>query len=155
MEMKRAKVTRSFSVILYSVILWVQLSCVSSPVLPRIETYKAPAFPKSDALDMEAYDLRLKDHDPIPPTLADVLVCDVWQRVTMDLKLRQSPKEASEDTIRRGINVYLERDWRQIAGYRPWTHWNFIRGLNESQRALLAKEITAHIKEHGVRDVRD
>lgn len=57
--------------------------------------------------------------------------------------------------IRRGVNVYLERDWNDLAGYRPWTHWNFIRQLKPPQRDELVKEITGYIKTNGVRDVED
>jgi len=123
------------------------------PVLSRIETYKAPPYPKNASADREPYDSRIRDRNPVPATLPDVLVCDIWQRITKDLKLNVSPKEVSEETISQAINIYLKRDWRSLAGYRPWTHWNFIRGLDAAQRDQLAKEITEYIEKNGVRDV--
>lgn len=128
-------------------------STSTAPVLPTIEKYKAPPYPKSGFLAGETYDYRRKDGSPLPPTLTDTLVCDVWQRVTMDLKLTITPKEASEEIILKAFNVYLQRKWDDIAGYRPWTHWNFIRGLKAPQRNVLAKEIVAYISQNGVRDV--
>ena len=128
-------------------------SPATAPVLPRIEKYKAPPYPKSAYLQGETYDYRIKTGSPLPPTLTDILICDVWQRVTMDLKLTISPKEVSETVIKQALEVYLHRDWNDIAGYRPWTHSHFIRGLKDAQRDLLAKEIVAYINEKGVRDV--
>ncbi|MFL6274197.1 MAG: hypothetical protein ACJ74G_03225 [Blastocatellia bacterium] len=123
------------------------------PVLSRIETYKAPPYPKNASDDREPYDYRIRDRNPVPATLPDVLVCDIWQRITKDLKLKVSPKEVSEERISQAMNIYLTRNWRSLAGYRPWTHWNFIRGLNVAEREALAKEITEYIKKNGVRDV--
>ena len=120
------------------------------PVLSRIETYKAPPYPKDASSGQEAYDVRIRDRDPVPPTLPDVLVCDVWQRVKMDLKR----KLVSAETIGQAMQIYLTRDWRAIAGYRPWTHWNFIRGLDAAQRDQLAKEILEYVGKNGVRDVK-
>lgn len=125
------------------------------PVLSRIEKYKAPAFPRSGGMiDRETYDYRIRSREPVPATLTDVLVCDIWQRMTMDLKLSPNPKAVSEETVRRAMNVYLTKRWNDIAGYRPWTHSNFIRGLNESERQALAKDVARYIAENGVRDVK-
>jgi len=89
----------------------------------------------------------------VPATLTDTLICDVWQRVTMDLKLKVTPKEVTEETIKQALNVYLTKRWDDIAGYRPWTHWNFVRGLKPPQRDQLAREIVEYIAKTGVRDV--
>ncbi|HKQ06982.1 MAG TPA: hypothetical protein VJ464_17765 [Blastocatellia bacterium] len=124
------------------------------PVLSRIGTYKAPPYPKNAYTDRETYDYRIHYKAPVPATLPDVLVCDIWQRITQDLKLNVSPKDVSEATISEAMNIYLKRDWRPIAGYRPWTHWNFIRGLDAAEREALAKEITEYIEKNGVRDVK-
>jgi len=125
----------------------------SYPVLRRIEKYKAPPYPRSGFLDRETYGFRRKTGEPVPATLTDVLICDVWQRVTMDLKLSLDPSAVSEETINQAMQVYLSRRWEDIAGYRPWTHWNFIRGLRPAQRERLAKEIVDYIRKNGIRDV--
>ena len=121
-------------------------------VLPLIEKYKAPPYPRDQYLDRETYDYRISSHRAVPETLTDVFICDVWQRVDMDLKFKVSPQDVSEDLIKQALNVYLEKKYEDIAGYRPWTHWNFIRGLKQSQRDVLAKEIADYIKKNGVRD---
>jgi hypothetical protein len=128
-------------------------SASSYQVLPLIEKYQAPPYPRDAFLDRETYGYRIKSGRPVPATLTDVLICDVWQRVTMDLKLKVTAKEVSEETIKQAMNVYLTRRWEDIAGYRPWTHWNFIRGLKEPQRDQLAKEIAEYIEKNGIRDV--
>lgn len=125
----------------------------STVVLSRIEKYKAPPYPVSRFLKQETYDYRRKSGRPVPATLTDILICDIWQRVTMDLKLEVNPRAISEETIQQAMKVYLTRRWDDIAGYRPWTHWNFIRELQEPERERLAKEIAEYIHKNGIRDV--
>lgn len=121
-------------------------------VLPLIEKYKAPSYPRTQYLDRETYDYRISSHRPVPETLTDVFICDVWQRVEMDLKLKISPQEVSEDVIKQSFDIYLQKKYEDIAGYRPWTHWNFIRSLKPSQRGALVVEVTEYIRKNGVRD---
>lgn len=135
-----------------------QKSSAQSPaqttaVLPRIEKYKAPPYPKSAFLDRETYDYRLASKAPVPATLTDVFICDIWQRLTLDLKLKVKAEDASEALIKQAMQIYLERRADDIAGYRPWTHWHFIRHLTPPQRDLLAQEVVAYIKQNGVKDV--
>lgn len=127
-------------------------SAPAGEVLSRIEKYKAPRYPVTSYLDRETYDYRISSHRPVPETLTDVFICDVWQRVDMDLKSKVTPQEVSEDLIKQALNVYMEKKYEDIAGYRPWTHWNFIRGLKPSERDVLAREIADYIKKNGVRD---
>lgn len=125
---------------------------VTGQVLPLIEKYKAPRYPKTVYLDRETYDYRVSSNRPVPATLTDVFICDIWQRVDMDLKSKTAPENVSEDLIKQAVDVYLEKNYEDIAGYRPWTHWNFIRSLRRSQRDALVREITEYIKANGVRD---
>lgn len=127
-------------------------SSSSSKVLPLIEKYKAPPYPKDQYLDRETYDYRIGSHRPVPDTLTDVFICDVWQRVDMDLKSKITPEEVYEGIIKQALDVYLQKKYEDIAGYRPWTHWNFIRSRTQSQRDTLVTEITDYIKRNGVRD---
>lgn len=125
----------------------------SDPVLPLIEKYKAPPYPKSAYVTHETYDFRIKSRRPVPPTLTDVFVCDVWQRITLDLKSPIKPQEVSEALVKQAFSIYADRHWQDIAGYRPWTHWNFIRGLKEPQRNTLVTELVVYIKTKGIKDV--
>jgi hypothetical protein len=130
-------------------------SKLQGPILPLIEKYKAPPYPKSAFLDRETYDYRIRHRRPVPATLTDVFICDIWQRVTLNLNLRLEPSEITEEVVKQALAIYMERNWNDIAGYRPWTHWNFIRRLKEPQRDSLAREIAEYIKKNGVRDVKD
>nr|AIA13734.1 Unknown Function [uncultured bacterium] len=124
-------------------------------ILPLIEKYKAPPYPKSLYLTGETYDYRIKSGRPLPATRTDTFVCDIWQRITMDLKLATTPEQVSEEVIKQAMNIYSTRKWEDIAGYRPWTHWNFIKSLKEPQRDSLAKELVEYISTNGVRDVKE
>lgn len=130
-------------------------SGASGRVLPLIEKYKAPSYPKTLFLDRETYDYRIRHRRPVPATRTDVFICDIWQRITVDLNLTLDPDEASDEAVRQALGIYLERNWNDIAGYRPWTHWNFIRRLKEPQRNSLAMEVAAYIRKNGVRDVKE
>jgi hypothetical protein len=153
----------SIAAMTLSLFAWVSLGQVSPPVkseppgrvLSLIEKYKAPPYPQSSFLDRETYDYRISNRRPVPATLTDVFICDIWQRITLDLKLTLDPDDTSDEVVKQALGIYLERDWSNIAGYRPWTHWNFIRRLKESQRDLLAGEIAEYIRKKGVRDVKD
>ena len=161
--MKKPNLIQLFAIAAFSALLSTSLVFAGSRshrkpqltngVLPRIAKYKAPPFPKSLYIDRETYDYRVQSHTPVPATPTDVFICDIWQRVTMDLKLTMKPEEVTEEVIEQAMGIYLKRDHSQIAGYRPWTYWNFIRKLNEPQRKTLAGEIVAYIKKNGVRDV--
>ena len=72
----------------------------------------------------------------------------------MDLNLQGITKNhVSEDNVKQALNVYVERDWNNIAGYRPWTHLNFVRSLSPQDREILAKEVVKYMEANGVRDL--
>ncbi len=128
-------------------------AAATNPVLPQIEKFKAPPYPKSLYVQKETYDYRIASNRPVPATLTDTFICDIWQRITMDLKLTITRQETTDAIVQQAMQIYLNRKWEDIAGYRPWTHANFIRKLTAANRAQLAKEVAAYILEHGVRDV--
>ena len=138
-----------------TIVVSVAISCKmfgggTSGILPTIETYKAPAIPK----DKETYDHRKSGNKPVPPTLTDTFICDIWQRMNMDLNLQGITKNhVSEDNVKQALNVYVERDWNNIAGYRPWTHLNFVRSLSPQDREILAKEVVKYMEANGVKDL--
>ena len=120
----------------------------SRSVLQTIETYKAPSSP-----DKETYDYRKLGGKPNPPTLTDAFIVDLWQRMSMDLKLQGITKNrVSEENVKQALNIYMERDWEKIAGYRPWTHWNFVRSLSPQDREALAKEVVRYMASNGVKE---
>jgi hypothetical protein len=128
----------------------------SASILRRLETYKAPPYPKErygGLLEYETYDYRLRSGTPVPPTLTDTLVCDFWIVLRKNFKLNPAPSEATEDQMFQVIEFYRSEDFSKAPGYRPWTHWNFIRGLDEAERQRLVKDILFYIRAKGVRDV--
>ena len=124
----------------------------SGEILHLIEKYKAPPYPKDAYITKETYDYRIRDKRTIPPTLTDTFIADIWQRITLDLKLKIEPENVTEDNVKQAMAIYLTKRWEDIAGYRPWTHYNFIKSLKESQRAQLIKEAVDYIKKNGVKD---
>ncbi len=124
----------------------------STEILPLVAKYKAPPYPRSAYITQETYDYRIRDKRTIPPTLVDTFICDIWQRIEMDLKLKIEPENVTEENVKQAIGIYLTKDWNDIAGYRPWTHYNFIKSLKETQREQLIKEVMAYIKKNGVKD---
>lgn len=123
----------------------------SYPILTTITKFKAPPYP--DPHERETYDYRIKYKKPIPPTLLDVMVCDVWAQFENPLNIKVEPKTATPANIKQSLNVYLTHKWDDIIGYRPWTHQQFIRGLKPAQRDQLAKEIVDYAAKNGVKEV--
>ena len=65
--------------------------------MKRIKTYQAPPCP-SDL--KETYEYRISSNEPVPPTLTDTYMCDMYQRITMDLKITSiTPSQVSEENI--------------------------------------------------------
>jgi hypothetical protein len=125
-------------------------------ILPQIESYRAPSFPRQGDRDRETYDYRIKVGTYVPPTLTDVFIADLWTIMTVKLNLKAlSPRRVLADEVDQALKVYQENDWKNIPGLRPWTHWNFVRCLSIEQRASLAKEAAKYVADNGVKDVLD
>ncbi len=127
------------------------LSQSNFSVLQRIETYQAPPFPRSQYTDRETYDYRIRSGMSVPSSLSATLVADLWLIMTGYLELTGlSPTRVREDQVASAINFYLTRNWTNIAGYRPWTHWNFMYSLSAQNRAILARDVAEYIQVYGV-----
>jgi len=124
-------------------------------ILSAIETYKAPDFPELEFVDRETYDYRTSTNYPVPPTLTDTFVCDIWLLVPRNFKMNDSiPSSIDEKIILNVFDIYTNKKWTKIPGFRPWTHWNFIHTLNDSQKKTLAVEVADYIKKNGVSNIR-
>ena len=100
----------------------------------------------------ETYDVRIILKDRVPPSMMDVFVCDLWTLMTVDLRLvAKRPTELTPDNVRKAVGIYELTDWRKIRGYRSWTHWNFVNGLNSEEREILASEAYAYMLAYGIR----
>ena len=134
-------------------LLMLVAACSEGPILPRIETYKAPPIPSGDNYIKERYDYRKITGVKNPPTLTDTFICDLWKRMDTDLKLKDiAANRVSEKDVRAAIDMYAVKDSRLIVGYRSWTHTNFIKGLSKSEREKLAVEVATYMKKNGVRE---
>jgi hypothetical protein len=127
----------------------------NTKVLKMIETYICEPYPIDKNTKMEPYDYRILDRpitDPVPPTLVDTFICDVWQRIKMDLGFNIPHTDLHLRLIIDAIDIYNKNDWQKIAGYRPWTHWNFVKSLSHGDKNILANEILNYIIRFGIRD---
>ena len=118
--------------------------------LKDIAIYQAPPYPEDASSNLETYNFRISKEMDVPPTLIDTFICDIWTNLKYGLNVKAKPSTIDEETINTVINFYLNNKWTQLFGYRPWTHWNYIRVLSSTQRDQLVKEIAAFIKQNGV-----
>lgn len=141
----------------YSLVLlllvFITIGMDSGSVLYKIENYEAPPFPKDfDAhQDRESYDYRIKYKYPVPSTRVETFICDIWIIADQELKLRNIDKTyIPNNAVKLVIKYYLTCNWTQTPGFRPWTHWNFVRGLNKNQRERLVSDVVNYISKNGV-----
>jgi hypothetical protein len=60
-----------------------------------------------------------------------------------------SKKSLPSAAAKKLMDVYLNKDYNSIPGYRPWNHCSFVRSLTDSQRDQLAAELQGFIAEYG------
>jgi hypothetical protein len=63
-----------------------------------------------------------------------------------------TPKKVRLAHVLRALSEYTQEKWQKIGGYRPWTHWSFVRSLHDKEVPVLARELTKHIQEKGITD---
>jgi hypothetical protein len=120
-------------------------------IIDRIDTFKI-----ADGKGMEwdvAYKHRKDDGSPLPPDLKAVFVSDIWTTLTMGSQLTAEDVDTAKVTkeiILQGLNYYKKNEFEQMYGFRPWTHWNFIRALNDQELKQLSGELMAFVKKYGV-----
>ena len=117
----------------------------SQSVLNRIETFK-PAEQKK-----ETYDYNLADNNPLPKSMADVLVYDIWMTMTRKIQVQGvNQSNLTISNVLEVLNYYKNNASSNLIGFRPYTNSSFIKSLNNDEINELAKEIVVHIKERGV-----
>ena len=116
-------------------------------ILSRLENYDAPRLPTDTGSTREPYDARMPRVDRVPATLIDTFVCDLVMAMVKTLDLRGvSIGGLREDHVKRALQIYLEREWTKVSGYRPWTHWNFVKGLADRDREQLVREVATYTR---------
>lgn len=125
----------------------------SNSLLAKIEVYKAPQFAHPE--EHETYDNRIHGAGLVPPTLMDVFIVDISIMANKFFEIRpEDNAHINEELFYKVIDKYYSSGWAALPGYRPWTHWNFIRQLTADERKKLAKESYVYFKEYGIRDPR-
>lgn len=123
-------------------------SHASHKILEKLKTYNAPSPPVTDkqaVKDLEQ--ARMKYYK----TPEEALAYDVWRILTKDLDLSQlNHNTVTERDAVRAFEIYQTKHYGKIAGFRPWTHWNFMRSLSTGDLEILATEIVEYMRTHGV-----
>ena len=128
-------------------------------ILGRVRKYKYSVI---NDYPIDCYNYRIKESLPVPPSYIDTFICDIAVHCHKKLKTKMAKEESpiriineeiDEKIIGKGIRIYRKRGWHRIAGYRPYTHWYFIRSLTKAERKLLIKEIVEYIKTNGIMDI--
>jgi hypothetical protein len=125
------------------------------PLLATVENYDATKGGAVKKPITETYEFRYGTSSPNPPSLVDCFAADIKiiynQRSNFGITDIEtvSTKTLSLASAKKIIEVYLATDYNKIPGYRPWTHWSFVRSLSEDQRTQLAAELQGYIGEYG------
>jgi len=127
----------------------------SYPLLATIENFDGTNAGKVYKPITETYEFRYGSKSPNPPSLVDCLTADLQilykQKTNFGITDIESigSKSLPSATARKILEVYMNYEYNNIPGYRPWTHWRFVKGLTESQREQLAKELEGYIAQYG------
>ena len=125
-----------------------------SQVLKRIETYRVAEPEEENKRPKESYDLRKTVGAPVPPSKTDALAADIWRVLTEVVKIQGLKADTlRHEHVLQALSVYLQaEEWKRLPGYRPWTHWSFVRSRRDDAVHVLAHEVVAYIKKNGVKD---
>jgi hypothetical protein len=63
-----------------------------------------------------------------------------------------SPRNARTEAIDSALAFYTTNDWTQLPGFRPWTHWHFVRCLSDEQRHRLSNQVHHYMAGNGVKN---
>ena len=133
-------------------------ACASDQVLVKIGKYKCFPFPADTNayIQVESYDFLVDNDYIVPPSLNEVLVHDIYDLICHDISrtvVPPRPGDINEKDVLAALNIYSQRNWTELGGYRPWTHWNFVKDLTPREKEVLALEIIQHIRENGFKEI--
>lgn len=125
----------------------------AAPVLSRIESFRAVKSDWKQHLMPDTYAVRRFFHTPVPPTLTDAFVVDMWLISTGALhKNRFSTKTATVDDIIQAL-VYIQYiPQGHLIGYRPSADKQFVDSLTDGEIRTLAAEVIAYARRYGLRN---
>jgi len=126
------------------------------PLLATVENYDVTNGGIEPKPFSETYEFRQGSGAVNPPSAIDCFTADLQilynQRKNFDLlgmPENVSKKNLPSSSAIMLLNVYLKKEATNIPGYKPFTHWKFVRSLTETQRSQLAIELEGYIKKYG------
>src|SRR5258705_7738229 len=125
------------------------------PLLATIEDYEPTNGGKIKKPSTKTYEYRYGSSSPNPPSLIDCFTADLKIIFNQSSNFgiydigNVEGRSLSSKAAASLMNVYVTKDYNSIPGFRPWTHWSFVRSLTESQRSQLAKEAEGYVAEYG------
>jgi len=123
--------------------------------LATIENYDATKAGAVKKPITETYEYRYGSNSPNPPSLIDCFTADLKiiynQRNNFGITDIEaiSTKSLPSVAAKKLMDVYLNKDYNSIPGYRPWNNWSFVRDLTESQRTQISRELQGYIAKYG------
>jgi hypothetical protein len=126
------------------------------PLLSTLENYDVTNGGKDPKPFSETYDFRIGSGSPNPPSAVDCFTADL--QILFKQKKNYNLADMTENVSKyiltssaaeKLMGVYLKREASSIPGYKPWTHWKFVRSLNAMQLSKLAVELQGYIKQYG------
>lgn len=120
------------------------------PVLARIEYYDPTQGGKVTKPFSETYDYRISSGSYLPPSLIDCFIADI--KIVGGQAFSISSHKVPAGAVQAAIKRYTIESASDVAGYRPWAHWSFVRSLSEADRRTLATEVEDYAKEYGFID---
>ena len=126
------------------------------PLLATLETYDVTNGGKDPKPFSETYDFRQASGAGNPPSAVDCFTADLQILYTQrknyglaDMTETLEKNKLSAGAAEKLLGVYGQKEARSIPGYKPWTHWNFVKSLSAQQKTKLAVQLEAYIKQYG------
>lgn len=123
------------------------------PLLASIERYDPTNNGKIKKPFPETYDYRITSGASLPPTLIDCFITDLMMLYKKDGSTEAlSEKNIPANAAMQAMNVYRAKEASDVIGYRPYTHWSFVRSLTAEQQKTLAGEVSAYAAAYGIEE---
>jgi len=129
------------------------------PILGILHKYPRDALHLAKYKNIEKYDFYRKKGQPVPPSIIDVFICDVWRFVHGRKIISAKSAIVHRKEVRKAIIFMIEAGWWEIYSnhgcYRPWIHWHYVSNLSKEDIDCLSMEVEQYLKKYGLRDFVD
>jgi hypothetical protein len=127
------------------------------PILAKLEEYDVTNKGAEPKPFDETYDFRIANKSSVPPSAIDCFTADLQiiynqkDKFDMaDISTAISKNNFPAGIVKRVLEVYKKKKASSIPGYKPWTHWKFVKSLTDAQFSQIATEIEGYIKKYGL-----